>query len=132
MDARAQWSVSSEVETLVNAIAECKQGLIDCVKKRNPYNRYLKTVACDAYASPKLVELLSYSQLWKAATEKPEGDEGDRRRQSRSVSELVADFELFKLHRDEVIGDETIRLVMTFETSSSAPETFYGTVDLLT
>jgi hypothetical protein len=132
MDAKVQWKVSPKVETLVDKIVECRQGLIACVKERNPYNRHLKTVSCDVYASPKLVELLSLSSLWKPCAEKSEGgEEEDDRRKSKVTHELVADFELFKLSRDQLIGDEVVRLVMTFDTSESSSETFYGNVELL-
>lgn len=132
MDAKAQWKVSPKVETLVDKIVECKQGLVACVKERNPYNRHLKTVSCDVYASPKLVELLSCSQLWKPASEKSEGgEEADDRRKSKVMHELVADFELFRLSSDPIIGDEVIRVVMVFDTSESSSETFYGNVEIV-
>ena len=43
----------------------------------------------------------------------------------------VADFGRFKLHRNEVMGETDVRVVMTFDVEgSSAPQMFFGNVEL--
>jgi hypothetical protein len=132
MDDEVVWKVSPKVETLVDALAECKKLLVERVKSRYPYNCNIKIRYCDAYASPKLCELLNVCKPWKDYEETKEDfllRHFDMRPRSQN---MVADFELFKLIKDTIIGDCDIRLVMEFTTGTGGWEKYYGNVKLVT
>jgi hypothetical protein len=133
MDAKVQWKISPKVEQLIDTIVECKKQLVDIVKKRNPYNRQLKTIQCEVFASPKLVQLLNASDLWRDCSETNEEQKQRYPYYVHRTSKLVADFELFKLSEDEIVGDEAIRLIMAFSVSGQEGdvEAFIGNVELV-
>ena len=132
MDANVQWKVSDDVETIVAAITSCKRQLIECVKKRRPYKRNLKTIQCEAFASPKLVQLLQLSDVWRASSETVEEQDKRYPYYRYHTSKLVADFEQFKLHEDEIVGDASIRVMMAFDCGEDDIESFVGNVEIVT
>ena len=130
MDAKVEWKISAKVETLIESIVACRKELFAVVKVRHPGSRHLKLLYCDVHASPKLAELLHLSSLWKDHIES--AAEVDLRRSARPHSqEMVADFELFRLVKDTIIGDEQIRVVCEFGTGEGAWESFIGNVELV-
>jgi len=130
MDAKVQWKISPKVETLIEAIVACRKELCEAVKKRNPGSRTVKLLYCDVHASPKLTEMLQLSSLWKDHAET--AAETDQRRSNRPHSqEMVADFELFKVVKDTIVGDEQIRVVTEFGTGNGEWESFIGNVELV-
>jgi len=130
MDAVVQWKISPKVETLVDAIISCKKELTEAVKKRYFASRSLKQLYCDVHVSPKLIELLQISELWKDHEET--ANESEVRHGKRTHSqEMVADFGVFNVIRDTIIGDEAIRVVAEFTTGEGNWETFFGTVYLV-
>jgi len=131
MDAKVTWKISPKVETLVDTIVECRKLLFDGVKQRHPYSRSIKLRYCDVHASPKLCELLSTSQLWRDSKETKEDFESRRVDKRPHSQVLVADFELFKVVEDTIVGNEDIRLVIEFETGAGEWESYYGNVELV-
>jgi hypothetical protein len=130
MDAKVQWKVSPKIETLVDAIVSCRKALIDVVKSRHPGSRSIKLTYCDAHASPKLTTFLQLSPSWKDHEETAK--ETDDRRSDRPYSqETVADFGLFNVVRDDVIGDGSIRVIAEFSTGDNNWEFFIGNVELV-
>jgi len=130
MDATTQWKISSKVESLVDSIVECKKLLSEGIKKRYLGSRTLKLLYCNAHASPKLVEFLQISDLWKDHEET--AAEVEMRRSARPHSqETVGDFGVFNVVRDAIIGDEAIRVVAEYATGEGNWETFFGTVYLV-
>lgn len=131
MDVKVSWKISPKVETLIDAIVECKKQLTDIVKVRYPYSRSTKLRYCDAFASPKVCELLSSSKLWRDCKATKDDLDARRLEQLPHCDEHVADFELFRLVKNKIIGDENVRLVIEFETGDGSWETFFGNVELV-
>jgi hypothetical protein len=132
MDSKLTWKISPKVETLVDTIVACRKEMFDAVKQRNPYSRNLKLRFCDIHASPKLCELLSTSPTWRDCKETKEDAELRRSERRPHSQEMVADFELFKVIKDTIIGDEDIRVCVEFDTSGDCWESFFGNVKLVT
>jgi hypothetical protein len=129
MDFTVTWKVSSDVEKLVAAVNECKQGLTTSTFSK--YGR-AKLLFCDVYASAKLLELFQLSALWTPCLEFSESDLRVRpSHRPDPVSTLVADFELFKLHRDRILSDDVVRLVAVFDVTDGVDKTMYGNVQLV-
>jgi hypothetical protein len=134
MDFTVQWTISADVESLVDSIVECKKGLANALKAKNPFNTRLKVVACDAYASPKLCELLNLSELCTLVD--PDSDVEivvDERHpiKQSEFSTPIAGFELFTLYNDEIIGDDRIRIIVLCEVGNDNVEIYYGNVELV-
>jgi hypothetical protein len=123
MDFTVEWKVSSNVEKLVDAVNECKQGLTN-----GTFGKYgrAKLLSCDVYASPKVIELFELSALWSPSTEFSEDD-----LRAKNVSEPVANFELFRLHRHQIMSDDTVRLVCNYDVMDGVDKTMYGNVRLV-
>lgn len=130
MDASVKWEVSADVDSLIDKINECKKQLVTIVKSRHPYKRNLKTVQCDVYASPKVIELFQCSDTWKDASETPEQEEEHYPYFRQKTSQMIANFEVFKLRRDSVIDDNNVRLIMAFDVGEDCVENYYGNVEL--
>jgi hypothetical protein len=130
MDAKLQWKISPNVNTLVDAIARCKQELMTAAFSKNGMGTKLLT--CDAYAGSQLLELLALSELWTPVCEITEEDlKTSVWRRQKKTTELVADFTVFKLHRMDVLGADAIRIITTFQVpDSSADQVWYGTVEI--
>jgi hypothetical protein len=130
MDAKTQWKVSADVDSLVAAIVENKKQLITaCVLKHGMKTRAL---TCDVYAGPKLLELLQLSELWTPCEDEPEDLTVLESRRQHRATERVADFTLFKLHRMDILREGAIRLVMTFHVDeNSVDQTWYGDVEIV-
>lgn len=131
MDSTFEWTISDDVEGLVEAITACKQDLVDGSREKNGASSKLLT--CDVYVDTKLLELLALSKSYLPCVEV---DEESVRvpiyRRKKKMSELVADFSVFRLHRSDVIGKAQARVVATFEVKdSSAPQMCFGTVRLV-
>lgn len=131
MDAKVQWKISSNVDSLVDTIAKCKQELVTGAFSKNGMGSRLLT--CDVYAGPKLLELLMLSELWTPVCEMTEEDLIiPAHRRPKKTTELVADFTIFKLHRMDVLGESAIRVVAAFSIpGSSAEQTWYGNVKIV-
>lgn len=132
MDARETWKISSKVDSLVEAIVACRKQLINHVKTRNPYNRNTKIRYCDVHASPKVCQLLSVSQMWRDYSETKDDFEIRRHDKRPHSQKMVADFELFKVVEDNVVGDDDVRIAMEFEVNKEEWESCYGNVALVT
>ena len=75
--------------------------------------------------------MLKLSEVWKDHVETT--SEADKRQTARPYSqEMVADYGLFNVVRDTIIGDEAIRIVTSFDTGEGSCECMYGTVELVT
>jgi hypothetical protein len=131
MDAKGSWKISPKFDGLVDAIVAVRKELIDSIKKRYPYSRNLKVRFCDVHASPKVCQLLSASKMWKDCEESKDDFEVRRTDKRPHSQKMVADFELFKLVEDTIIGDENVRLAMEFEVSNNEWESSFGNVELV-
>ncbi len=132
MDYRTQWKISSEVETLVEAIVICKNGLVVGCKEKHGSTK-VNLLSCDVYAGDKPLQLLGLSESWTPCVEFTEEDliTPLSRRQVKTT-ELMADFAAFKLHRMSVLGEDVIRVVNVFRVDGhSAEQTMYGNVELV-
>lgn len=131
MDATVQWQISSQVETLVESIVKCKQELVTAAFSK--YGMHTKLLTCDAYASVKMLELLQLSELWVPCMDmSPEDLRVPTYRRQKKATEHVADFTVFQLHRMDVLGEASIRVLATFEIADSAAEQlWYGNVEIV-
>lgn len=132
MDAKGTWKISPKFDGLIDAVVACRKQLIDVVKTRHPYSRNLKVRYCDVHASPKVCQLLSASEMWKDCTETKDDFEVRRTAARPHSQKMVADFELFKVVEDTIIGDENVRLAMEFDISQNEWESYFGNVELVT
>lgn len=130
MDVKLDWTISDDVETLVDSIIDCRKQLIkDCVFKHGMRSRVLD---CDAYASGKIIELLRLSTRWVECLDDLEEDlTVPTWRRQKKHTELVADFSSFRLHVSPVMGSD-IRVVMSFDVGDAAMQTWFGTVTSVT
>lgn len=126
MDFSVQWKVSSNVEKLVDAVQECKQGLTTATFGK--YGR-AKLLSCDVYASAKIVEFLRLSTLWSPLTEFSE--DGERVKSYDIASHVVADFNVFRLFQHKVFGDDVIRMVCTYDVCDGVDKVMYGNIHLV-
>lgn len=129
MDATLDWKVSSKVDGLVDALANLKQELTNvCFKMHGA----AKVVSCNAYASEKVIELLSLSKMWKPIEKEEDDSPTDSKGRHFNIPEIaVADMAFFKLYKANVMGDNQIRLVAVFEAGRPAEQKLYGTIWLI-
>lgn len=132
MDVKIQWQPSADTDGLLRAIVGCKQALLSYAKAKHGRDK-LTVVSCDAYASDKLIDQLRSNELWTDAVDPDESDPAvPLHRQQRRVSELVADFDLFRLHRLPVLnnGTDPVRVVLTMAVPGDRDQVFYGNVGI--
>jgi len=131
MDVKLKWKISSDVESLVETIVECRRLLVAGCAARNKSKTNL--LSCDAFAGHKLIELLQLSEMWSPCVEFTEEDlrTAPSRRQKKTTT-LMANFSLFKLHCMEVLGEEAIRVVVECSSDDSVVvQTYYGNVEII-
>jgi hypothetical protein len=130
MDSILTWKLSGDVETLVKTIVSCRQELTTmCFSK---YGR-AHLEECNVYASAKVIELLQLSSSWTDALPTVQIIEvADSLRRHvyspKTASEHVADFEQFKLHKDFILGDDTIRVLCLYDVAQGNTKLWFGNV----
>jgi len=130
MDAKVQWQVNSDVNTLVDSITKCKQELVtSCFCKHGMSSKLVK---CDVFASDKMLELLQLSELWTPCIEMTEEDVTvPLNRRQKKTTMLVADFGSFKLHRMKILKEARLRVVVTMQAEAeSAEQLWFGDVEI--
>ncbi len=135
MDATLDWKISPKADGLVDTLAKVKQELTNVCFKMNGA---AKALTCNAYASEKVVELLKFSEMWKPI-ENPEDDRptDSQGRHFNAIDIPVADMGFFKLYIANVMGDEQVRLVVTFDIgipegrTTNAEQKLFGNVRLI-
>jgi len=130
MDAKVQWQINSEADTLVDAISKCKQELVtSCFSKHGMTSKLVK---CDAYAGDRMLELLQTSELWVPCVEFVEEDVSvPLGRRQKKTTELMADFGAFMLHRMKILKNDRIRVVVTMQAEGeSAEQLWFGDVEI--
>jgi hypothetical protein len=130
MDVKVSWKVSSDPETLVSAIARCKDQLIALAKQKHCMTR-VGLLTYEAFAAGKLLQMLELSLQWTAAHDDTLNDVEIRMgRDNPYLPDLVADFSEFKLYRLAVLGDEMIRVVIEVDVGDTASQIFFGTIEM--
>lgn len=118
MDVKTKWDHSDDVESLVEAISNCRKSLTaECFSK---YGR-AKIIQCDAYAQPKIIEFLSKSKSFKATKLK-------KSERKRPGSEIVGEIDAFTVHKDRIVHDTNVRVIALFDTEEGIPRMWYGNV----
>jgi hypothetical protein len=131
MDVKVQWKISDDVDGLIAAVVECKHQLLRIAAEK--LGRDVKQISCDAYAAPKILELFQLSANWVPVVEFSEEDmRVPVHRRQKKTTELVADFGLFKLHRMDVLGTRSVRVIAAFEgLEGGADQVLFGDVELV-
>lgn len=130
MDDKVKWDhAPPEEESLVDAVNNCVHNLIMIATMKHGR---VTTVSSDAFASSKVIELLQLGNRWKPCLDFTDEDlRVPTYRRQKKMTELVADFGKFKLHRNEVMNETDVRVVVAFEVEgSSAKQEFFGNVEL--
>jgi hypothetical protein len=124
MDLHTQWVISSDVESLVAAIVDCRTKLVNLAKKSHvPMRVTAKT--CDVYANQKVIELLRLSSAWKDLK-----SEDDPR--CTYSSRPVASFPEFDLHTHDIMDEDVVRLVMDIAIKDEAIlYSYFASLDLV-
>jgi len=129
MDTHVQWAISADVEGLVKVITDCRKQLIDIAKRKHNKSR-VTVVACDAYADPKVVELLRLSEAWIGADPLPAVINKRTGEEQVELSERVATFDSFQLHTHPIMGERDIRLIMELGVGDDRDQLFFGNIAL--
>ncbi len=132
MDARVQWQLSDDVTGLVDAINQCAAQLLTAALQK--LGKRVERVSCDAYTSPKVVELLKLSDGWRDV--EPLANDvnlrtGDVIRRS-SIRRGIID-NAFYVHTDDIMTDHTVRIIVwsTPGRMQDREQIWYGSVELI-
>lgn len=126
MDCTVEWKVSSDVETLVEAIAECKRELTKaCFAKCGRAN----AVLCNVYASDKLLQLLKLAPTWKQIITDDEHARNVRIAEKDPLQKFwhFGDVGDFHVNRSHLCGDN-YRLIIEFDIDDVVPVVWFGDV----
>ena len=115
-------SVKEWYETLVLVIEDCINDL-----QKNTFSKYgrAKRLALDVYAPPDLACILECSVLLRLPAQGAKAPDGKSR--------AVGRFELsgFNVWEDQILSNDTIRVVASFDTEDGVDKTMYGNVKIL-
>lgn len=120
MDVKLEWKLSSDVDELLAITLKCKQELTNACMHKNGKAR---VVYCYVYASEKLCEFYSLSELSTDASEKP-----DNRLWPDASSVRCSTFPQFELYTSDVASNEQVMIVMRFDAGGDHDEEWFGLV----
>lgn len=130
MDVKSRWQVTHEIETLVEVIVKAKQDLVTAAFEK--YGMNTRLASCDVFAGQKLIELFQMSELWTSCSEQPEDQDVVSYRRQKKTTELVADFNAFKLHRMEILNISDVRIVAVFHVEGhGAEQVMFANVEIV-
>ena len=115
MDSVLKWKSNDDVKSLIDVILECKKELTTaCFAKYGA----ARLVEFDVYASSKICKFIMLSGEHTPASD------------TRGLhwSKCVAKFEHFNLHRFKNVDDETVRVLVLFDSEERFPTLWYGNV----
>lgn len=137
MDVKLDVVLTDNPDELVLIVEKCKADLTAACFSM--FGR-AEFVSCDVYVTEKLAEYFKLSSFYKPYVQKqneydtlPKEDVTKRRRVRyipSNSSEPVASFSSFDLHKDFLLMDENIRVVVTFDVHCKAAtkKTYYGNI----
>jgi hypothetical protein len=118
LDSTIKWKISDDVDSLVQAILDCKKEL---TKACFSMNGSAKIIDFDVLASSKICEFLMTSELSKS----PNSSESIEKKEWQKY---ISNFELFRLHKYKHIDNETIRILASFDVGDSSHKMYFGNV----
>lgn len=128
MDCTTWWAVEGGEAALLAAVGACIEGLVDVAKQKHNVRRPA-TLACDAYAQGKVLELLMLVDgLTSASPSRPERGDGAPGAKS-DPSRLVGTHPCFGLNELYTMGDD-VRVVLVADVGDDVPQSFHGTVKI--
>lgn len=129
MDVKLEWPVSSDAESLVDAIDGCRQRLIAIVAQKHNLQR-VGVESCDAFVGSRLLELLRCSERCRPYDgDSTEDTTVPEHRRPRKPHESVASFPTFHLHLLPVLERSSdVRVVVTTDVGETNLHVLYGNV----
>lgn len=126
MDYTSSWLVSENVNGLIDKLGDAKRELM-CLGKEMWDDDVSEFTT--VYAHKKVIELLRLAEGWSDAVDDSEEISFENRRYKQyTASRLVAKFEGFSLHEDEVIAHDVVRMIVQIDVRKK----LYANVKLVT